>query len=314
MTINYCDIRKICRLIFILSLITVNTNGINNDNYFTAIKKSPLDFAAITSQLGSAERMRYGKRNGFDVTMLPHVYKLTEVGKRNDNDNINKRSSKYIMELGEYSNLGKRSDNFLPELTKFNEVGKKSNYYDNLLKKYNPLTKRYRGDVRDITHLYNLGKRPMLSEIGEYENVGKRNSEHIPHIIEFEKFGKRNSPYLNEIEKFHELGKRTSYNQVIPIYESAGKRSYYPFYDSDTYYYDSVGKRLSSIIKNVAEYNEVGKRSNSLIPNLVHYNDFGKRNDDYENLNYYFQHGKRSPNLNAIIQHLNDADRLRFGK
>uniref|UniRef100_A0A0K0EKE5 Orcokinin n=1 Tax=Strongyloides stercoralis TaxID=6248 RepID=A0A0K0EKE5_STRER len=200
MTTNYWDLKKISKLIFILSLITGNTNGISNDNYMTAIKKSPLDFAAITSQLGSAERMRYGKRS-------------------------------------------------------------------------------------------------MLSEIGEYDNVGKRSNDYIPQIVEFDKFGKR-----------------SSYNQVLPIYDNAGKRSYYPFYDSDTYYYDSIGKRLSSIIKNVAEYNQVGKRSNGLVPHLIHYDDFGKRTDDFDNLNYYYQHGKRSPNLNAIIQHLNDVDRLRFGK
>uniref|UniRef100_A0AAF5CZH8 Uncharacterized protein n=1 Tax=Strongyloides stercoralis TaxID=6248 RepID=A0AAF5CZH8_STRER len=282
----------------------------------TAIKKSPLDFAAITSQLGSAERMRYGKRNGFDVTMLPHVYKLTEVGKRSNNDNIDKRSNKYLMEVEEYQKLGKRSDNFLPELAKFNEIGKRSsnNINEDFLLKYYPLAKRYRGNIKEITHFYNLGKRSMLSEIGEYDNVGKRSNDYIPQIVEFDKFGKRDSSYLREIQKFHDLGKRSSYNQVLPIYDNAGKRSYYPFYDSDTYYYDSIGKRLSSIIKNVAEYNQVGKRSNGLVPHLIHYDDFGKRTDDFDNLNYYYQHGKRSPNLNAIIQHLNDVDRLRFGK
>uniref|UniRef100_A0A0N5B8R0 Orcokinin peptides n=1 Tax=Strongyloides papillosus TaxID=174720 RepID=A0A0N5B8R0_STREA len=301
----------------------------------TAIKKSPLDFAAISSQLGSAERMRYGKRNGFDVNMLPHVYKLTEIGKRNANEDVDKRSSKYMMELGEYQNLGKRSDNFIPEMAKFNEVGKRSlpgylqevnefnkvgkrsnaQFDGDLLQKYHELGKRYRGNVKEITHFFNLGKRSTLSEINSYNSVGKRSNDFLPHIAEFEKFGKRDSPYLNEIGKFYELGRRASYNQILPIYEDVGKRSVNPYYPgSETYYYDNVGKRLSSIIKNVADYNEVGKRSTGLIPNLALYDDFGKRNDDYENLNYYFQHGKRSPNLNAIVQHLNDVDRLRFGK
>uniref|UniRef100_A0A0K0ETZ8 Orcokinin peptides type B n=1 Tax=Strongyloides venezuelensis TaxID=75913 RepID=A0A0K0ETZ8_STRVS len=318
MTIINCDVRKISTLIFVLSLVSGSASGFNSDNYITAIKKSPLDFAAISSQLGSAERMRYGKRNGFDVNMLPHVYKLTEIGKRDVNEDVDKRSSKYIMELGEYQNLGKRSDNFIPEMAKFNEVGKKSlPGYLQEVNEFNKVGKRnnaqFDGDLLQKYH--ELGKRSTLSEINDYNSVGKRSNDFLPHIAEFEKFGKRDSSYLREIGKFRELGRRASYNQILPIYENVGKRSVYPFYPGgEAYYYDSVGKRLSSIIKNVADYNEVGKRSTGLIPNLAHYDDFGKRSDDYENLNYYFQHGKRSPNLNAIVQHLNDVDRLRFGK
>uniref|UniRef100_A0A0N4ZR14 Orcokinin n=1 Tax=Parastrongyloides trichosuri TaxID=131310 RepID=A0A0N4ZR14_PARTI len=312
------------------------------------MKKSPLDFAAISSQLGSTERMRYGKRNIFDVSMLPHVIKLNEVGKRSNNeeerdtnlknDNINsnnfdKRSitpyledivkfegagkrSDFIGDLKEFNDIGKRSginknSNYLNDIGAFNELGKRSTSLDtSLLHQYNNLGKRFNGDVREITHFYNLGKRSMLHDLEEFDKVGKRSSEYITDIAEFEKLGKRSLPFLNEIGKFQDVGKRSPYNNVIPIYDSVGKKSLNSFGDSG-FYYDSMSKRLSSILKNVAEYNEIGKRSNGLVDNLAHYQDVGKRSNEFDNLNYYYQHGKRAPSLNAIINNLNGADRLR---